>query len=85
MASPNLVVEQVPRYRGTMMSLGQGLGGIGRAVGVFVGGAALSFFGNSTIGYSATMGILGVLGLTGTLSLVLFAKDPCKNQLQTTP
>jgi len=84
-ASPNLVVEQVPKYRGTMMSLGQGLGGIGRAAGVFVGGAALSFFGNSTVGYSATMGILGVLGLTGTLCLVLFAKDPCRNQLQTPP
>lgn len=79
-ASPNLSVEQVPRYRGTMMSLGQGLSGIGQAVGVFVGGAVLAFVGTTAAGYAMTIGTLGMLGLTGTFTLTLFAKDPCLNQ-----
>jgi MFS family permease len=77
-AGPNLLVEQVPNYRGTMMSLAQGLSGIGIAIGAFVGGAVLTFLGTSAQGYSITIGLLGLLGLTGTSSLVLFAKDPCK-------
>jgi MFS transporter, DHA1 family, inner membrane transport protein len=77
-AGPNLLVEQVPNYRGTMMSLAQGLNGIGVAIGVFVGGAALTLLGTSAQGYSIAIGLLGLLALTGTSTLVLFAKDPCK-------
>jgi MFS family permease len=77
-AAPNLLVEQVPNYRGTMMSLAQGLNGIGIAIGTFVGGAALNLLGTSTQAYSIAIGLLGLLGLTGTSILVLFAKDPCK-------
>lgn len=79
-ASPNLSVEQVPRYRGTMMSLGQGLTGIGQAVGVFIGGAVLAYAGTTAAGYAMTIGTLGMLGLAGTFILTLFAKDPCLNQ-----
>jgi predicted MFS family arabinose efflux permease len=79
-AAPNLLVEQVPNYRGTMMSLAQGLSGIGIAIGTFVGGAALNLLGTSTQAYSVAIGLLGLLGLTGTSILVLFAKDPCKIQ-----
>ena len=79
-AGPNLYVEQVPKYRGTMLSLTHGLNGIGVAIGVFIGGAALTYFGNTAQGYAIAISTLGVLGLTGTLSIFLFAKDPCKNQ-----
>ncbi len=81
-ASPNLSVEQVPRFRGTMMSLGQGLSGIGQAAGVFIGGAVLALAGNTATGYAMTIGTLGLLGLTGTLTLTLFARDPCLTQQQ---
>jgi MFS family permease len=77
-AGPNLLVEQVPNYRGTMMSLAQGLSGIGVAIGTFVAGAALNFLGTSTEAYSLAIGLLGLLGLTGTTTLILFAKDPAK-------
>ncbi len=77
-AGPNLLVEQVPNYRGTMMSLAGGLNGLGVALGTFVGGAALTLLGASAQGYSISVGLLGLLGLTGTSILVLFAKDPCK-------
>ncbi len=82
-AGPNLAVEQVPIYRGTMMSLAGGLGGLGRASGVFIAGAILSLLGNSIGGYATAIGVLAVIGLTGTLNLVLFAKDPCKQTVQT--
>ena len=77
-AGPNLQVEQVPEYRGTNMLLGQGAIGLGRAIGVFVAGAILTLLGNSIGGYSTAIVVLAVVGLTGTLTLVLFAKDPCK-------
>jgi MFS family permease len=77
-AGPNLLVEQVPQYRGTIMSLAQGIGSTGRAMGVFVAGAILTLLGNSIAGYSMAVVVLAVIGLTGTLTLVLFAKDPCK-------
>ncbi len=79
-AGPNLLVEQVPKYRGTVMSLAQGLSGIGVAIGIFVGGAALNFLGTSTQAYSISIGLLGLLGLMGTLVLFLFARDPCREQ-----
>jgi hypothetical protein len=60
------------------MLLGQGAIGIGRAIGVFVAGAILTLLGNSIGGYSTVIVVLAVVGLTGTLTLVLFAKDPCK-------
>lgn len=78
-AGPNLLVEQVPKYRGTVMSLAQGLSGIGVTTGTFVGGAALNFLGTSAQAYSIAIGILGLLGLMGTLVLFLFARDPYKS------
>jgi predicted MFS family arabinose efflux permease len=78
-AGPNLLVEQVPKYRGTVMSLAQGLSGIGVAVGAFVGGAALNLLGTSAQAYSIAIGMLGLLGLMGTLILFLFARDPYKS------
>jgi MFS family permease len=82
-AGNNLSLEQVPKYRGTMLSLGQGLSGIGRATGIFVGGIVLTMFSTTATGYAVTIATLAVIGLTGTLSLVLFAKDPCRNLPQT--
>jgi MFS family permease len=76
-SGPNLSVEQVPEYRGTNMLLAQGAIGTGRAIGVFIAGAILTLLGNSIGGYTTAIVVLGILGLTGGLTMLLFAKDPC--------
>jgi hypothetical protein len=64
------------------MSLLSAFNGLGLAIGVFVGGALLTFINNPVLGYPVVMVALGALGLTGTLNIVLFAKDPVKNPPQ---
>jgi predicted MFS family arabinose efflux permease len=78
-AGSNLVLEQVPKFRGTLMSLTSFLQAMGGATGIIVGGALLNIIGYPIIGYPVAMVTLGVLGLIGTLNIVVFAKDPVKN------
>jgi amino acid transporter len=68
-----------------MGSLGHGLGGIGRSVGVIIAGLVLSYFSTTALGYTATIATLAAIGLTGTTIILLFAKDPCKNNPPTSP
>jgi MFS transporter, DHA1 family, inner membrane transport protein len=79
-AGPNLAMEQAPMFRGTMMSLGSALNGIGGAVGIFLGGAVLNYFNNPALGYPALAATLGGIGISGTVIVLLFAKDPCRPQ-----
>jgi predicted MFS family arabinose efflux permease len=72
-ASASLMLEQVPRFRGSMMSLRSVFIAIGAIVGVMVGGAVLDASNYPTVGL-----ILGALGILGSLVLLFFAKDPCK-------
>jgi MFS transporter, DHA1 family, inner membrane transport protein len=81
-AGSNLVLEQVPKFRGTLMSLTSFLQAIGGVTGILLGGALLNIIGNPVIGYPVAMVILGALGLIGTLNIILFAKDPVKNPQQ---
>jgi len=79
-AGSNLYLEQVPNYRGTMMSLQSSINGLGVATGIIVGGTLLNIINNPVLGYPVAMVTLGALGLTGTLNIILFARDPVKSQ-----
>jgi predicted MFS family arabinose efflux permease len=72
-ANANLMLEQVPKYRGSMMSLRVAFAGIGSAVGVTIGGIVLSLY-----NYQAIALTLGALGIVGSFILLTAAKDPCK-------
>jgi MFS transporter, DHA1 family, inner membrane transport protein len=77
-AGSNLALEQVPKFRGTMMSLSSAMGGTGGALGIFIGGTILNSIATSSFSYSVTMLTLGGLGLIGTSLILLFAKDPVR-------
>jgi MFS family permease len=81
-AGSTLYLEQVPKFRGTMMSLTSSFRGIGGAIGVILGGTLLNVINNPVIGYSVAVVTLGAIGLVGTTNIILFAKDPVKKQLQ---
>ena len=77
-AGSNLYLEQVPNFRGTMMSLTSAFNGLGATIGVLIGGTLLNIINNPVLGYPVAMVTLGALGLIGTLNIILFAKDPVK-------
>jgi predicted MFS family arabinose efflux permease len=80
-AGTNLALEQVPKFRGTMMSINSALGGTGGAVGILVGGIIINSFVDPLVGYALMMALVGGIGIAGTLVLYFFAKDPCKVDL----
>lgn len=72
-ASANLMLEQVPNYRGSMMSLRVAFAGIGSAIGVALGGTILSNFNYPTVSL-----VLGLLGIIGSFIVFIGVKDPCE-------
>jgi len=76
-AGASLMLEQVPKFRGPMMSLRVAFAGIGSAIGVAIGGAVLTLYDYPTIALT-----LGTLGIIGSITLWLIAKDPCKIKMQ---
>jgi predicted MFS family arabinose efflux permease len=75
-ASSNLMLEQVPRFRGTAMSLNSAFSGTGTAFGFALTGAVLNIFINPTIGFQALGLTVGVLAFSGALVNLFFAKEP---------
>lgn len=71
--SNSLSLEQVPDFRGSMMSLNSGFISLGAALGSAIGGLALTYGDYSVLGVS-----LGFLGIVAALIYYLFTNDPTK-------
>lgn len=69
----SLNLEQVPEYRGSMMSLNVAAFGLGGSLGTGLGGAILLSFGYDGLGI-----FLGVLSLTSALIYHYFTIDPTR-------
>jgi predicted MFS family arabinose efflux permease len=72
-SGPSLSLEQAPKSRGTMMSIGGVFGSVGSALGVYAGGIAIGQFGYQILGLT-----FGTFGVASALVIFLFAKDPCR-------
>jgi MFS family permease len=75
----NLMLEQVPQFRGTAMSLSSAFSGVGTAVGISVAGAVLNLYANPTIGFQALGLTVGAFAFVGALINLSFARDPIRN------
>jgi len=72
-AANSLTLEQIPRIRGSLMSVDAAVVNLGSALGAAVGGAALIAF-----GYEGLGGSLGLLGVVGAAIVGFLAVDPAK-------
>jgi predicted MFS family arabinose efflux permease len=72
-AAISLTLEQVPAYRGTMMSVDSAFVNLGYALGAAVGGMALIGFGYEGLGAA-----LGLFGIVAAVVFCLFARDPTR-------
>ena len=71
----SLTLEQVPTFRASMMSINGSFQNVGIALGAIIGGLVLNCFNNN---FQLLMTVLGSLGASAALVLLLFAKDPYK-------
>jgi predicted MFS family arabinose efflux permease len=69
--SMSLTLEQVPEFRGTMMSLNSAAGNLGMALGAAIGGLMLLMYSYGFIGIT-----LGALGIISTIIYQIFVIDP---------
>lgn len=72
-AGGSLVIEQLPKFRATMMSLNTTFMNIGMLVASLAGVYALNLY-----GYQSLALILGSLGVIGTVIWITLVKEPCK-------
>jgi DHA1 family inner membrane transport protein len=72
-AANSLILEQVPRFRGTLMSVDSAFVNLGSALGTAVGGLMLLFF-----GYEGMCSILGVIGIAAAIIFLVLAMDPAR-------
>ena len=70
-ASGSLTLEQVPEYRGTMMSVSSATGNIGVALGAGLGGLMLLWYDYSALGIA-----LGGAGVAASLLFQLLVREP---------
>jgi MFS family permease len=70
----SLVIEQVPKHKGTMMSVNGVFQSVGLVLGIALGGLVLNSFVNN---FQLLMTIFGVLALFSVPILIFIAKDPC--------
>lgn len=71
-ASVGLFLEQIPRYRGSMMAFTSAFGSLGSAIGAAFGGFVLLWSNYSRLGIA-----LGSLGVIGSMLVYFFVKDTC--------
>jgi len=70
-ANTNLSLEQIPAFRGTMMSINQAAGNLGSTLVVMLGGFALLEYGYRYLG-----ALIAVLNLLAFMVYWLMVKDP---------
>jgi len=75
-AFTSLTLEQVPRFRGTMMSMNSAVSNTGSALGAGLGGLALLLFNYEGMAIS-----LGVMGFAGAVIFHLLAIDPTRTEM----
>ncbi len=76
--STGLTLEQVPRFRGTMMSANHATVAMADALGSGIGGLAILM-----LGYGAMAAILGAMGIVAAIVFHFLAIDPTKTKMQT--
>ncbi len=74
-ATGSLLIEQVPKFRGTMMSLNTAFMNVGILLASVLGGLFLNLYNYQTMAL-----ILGSLGLVGAVIWVFLVRDPCKTK-----
>jgi predicted MFS family arabinose efflux permease len=74
-AATSLTIEQVPEFRGTMMSMNSASGSMSGVLGSGLGGLALLMYGYQALGPS-----LGLLGLVSGIIMYLVVVDPTRVQ-----
>jgi predicted MFS family arabinose efflux permease len=72
------MIEQVPQFRGTAMSLSQAFVGVGTAVGTAVAGAVLNLYANATIGFQMLGLTVAGFAFAGAFINLFFARDPIR-------
>jgi predicted MFS family arabinose efflux permease len=75
-AGGSLIIEQLPKFRSTVMSLNAAFMNVGMLVASLLGGITLNSFGYQVLGL-----VLGGLGLVGTVVWVALVKDPVKGNI----
>jgi len=75
-AANSLTLEQIPKFRGTMMSIDSAALNLGSAIGTAVGGLVLLSFDYEGLGNA-----LGAMGIVAAIIFHFLAIDPTKNQL----
>ncbi len=70
-ASGSLTLEQVPAYRGTMMSVSSATGNLGVALGAWLGGLMILWYDYNMLGVA-----LGGAGVAASLLFQLLVRDP---------
>jgi len=76
-ASTTLTLEQVPAFRGTMMSARHATLALAEVLGSGIGGLALLQF-----GYGSMAAILGSMGIAAAIIFHLLAVDPAKSDIR---
>lgn len=77
-AFANLMIEQVPLFRGTAMSLSSAFSGVGTAIGISIAGTVLNLYVNPMMGFQALGLLMGAIVFAAVLVTSLFTKDPPK-------
>ncbi len=74
-AGSSLTIEQVPEFRGSMMSINSAASNLGSTLGTAVGGMALLLWGYEGMGISQ-----GIFGIIAGITYMQFTMDPTRIQ-----